>query len=136
MIRAWTVVYSANVVGCLLSAYFLAYTPGLFAAEPYVSGVQKIAIGKTSGKTFFQTFLLGVGSNWLVNLACYMAIASKTVSSKIIALWLPVMVEFILKNLSNALRHLRLLDLNMVLPTLSLYLLEYCMARTYLYGSW
>lgn len=80
MIRAWAVVYVGNIIGCVLCAYFLAYSSGLYVAEPYLSGVQKIAIGKTSGKSFFQMFCLGLGANWLVNLACYMATASKTIS--------------------------------------------------------
>lgn len=124
MLKAWTVVYFSNILGCVLAAFFLAYSSDLYAQDPYLKAVIGIAEAKTSGKTFFQMFCLGLGANWLVNLACYMATAGKTITCKIIAMWFPIMVYgFCLIVLIFTSRHSLLLDLSTALLTLSLYLL-------------
>jgi formate/nitrite transporter FocA (FNT family) len=39
---------------------------------------------------FHQIFLRGIGCNWLVCLACYLAMQAKDVNSKIVAMWWPI----------------------------------------------
>ena len=49
-----------------------------------------IADGKT-GHSAWETFLRGVGCNWLVCLAVWMSLAATSVSGKILAVFFPVM---------------------------------------------
>jgi formate/nitrite transporter len=92
-----TLVLLGNLVGALFVAFFLAVQTkvigdagsggsALLTYERLVS----IAEGKT-GHTAWETFLRGVGCNWLVCLAVWMSLAAKTVSGKILAIFFPVM---------------------------------------------
>ena len=49
-----------------------------------------LAKSKTSA-SFFATFVKGIGANWLVALAVWLAFAAQDVSGKILAVWFPVM---------------------------------------------
>ncbi|MFV0365866.1 MAG: formate/nitrite transporter family protein [Mangrovibacterium sp.] len=89
-LRNWALVYFGNFVGCLFIAYFITHLTGVFAAEPWRTAVQDIAIGKTSNP-FFKTLLKGIGANWLVCLALWMGMSAQHTSGKILALWWPVM---------------------------------------------
>src|SRR5215217_1802594 len=95
--RNLTLVLLGNLVGALFVAFFLAVQTkvigdadsegsALLTYERLVS----IAEGKT-GHTAWETFLRGVGCNWLVCLAVWMSLAAKTVSGKILAIFFPVM---------------------------------------------
>jgi formate/nitrite transporter len=71
-------------------AFFLAYLTNLCAAEPYLSAVQGIASGKVS-QGFVPLFFKGVGCNWLVCLAVWLAVASDDIAGKIWGIWWPIM---------------------------------------------
>ncbi|MPQ96433.1 formate/nitrite transporter family protein [Modestobacter sp. I12A-02628] len=96
--RNLTLVLLGNLVGALLVAYFLAVQTGVIGG-PGSSGtalltherLAEIAEGKAVGHTAWQTFLRGVGCNWLVCLAVWMSLAASTVSGKILAVFFPVM---------------------------------------------
>lgn len=90
MLRNWGLVWSGNFIGSLFFAYFLAYLPNILSYDIWVDGAIKIAVDKTSN-SFFVTFLKGVGANWLVCLAMWQGISSKTTTGKILGIWLPVM---------------------------------------------
>ncbi len=88
--RNWLLSYAGNFAGGLFVAYALAYLTGLCAGEPYLSAVRALAADKT-GLTFAEAFWRGVGCNWLVCLAVWMAGAAEDVSGKILAVWFPIM---------------------------------------------
>lgn len=90
LIRNWTLVYLGNFVGALFVAYFMTYLTGLFDQAPWYDSIIGIAEAKTANP-FFKTFLKGVGANWLVALAVWLAFASKDITGKILAIWFPVM---------------------------------------------
>jgi formate transporter len=92
-----TLVLLGNLLGALFVAFFLAVQTkvigdadsegsALLTYERLVS----IAEGKT-GHTAWETFLRGVGCNWLVCLAVWMSLAATSVSGKILALFFPIM---------------------------------------------
>lgn len=91
MLKAWAVVYLGNAAGCLFVAFFMAFFTGLYSTEPWLSGVKSIAESKTN-KSFITMFVLGIGANWCVNLACYMAAAGKTLVCKCVVMWFPIVV--------------------------------------------
>jgi formate transporter len=92
-----TLVLLGNLVGALFVAFFLAVQTkvigdadsegsALLTFERLVS----IAEGETE-HTAWETFLRGVGCNWLVCLAVWMSLAAQSVSGKILAVFFPVM---------------------------------------------
>jgi formate/nitrite transporter len=96
--RNLTLVLLGNLVGALFVAYFLAVQTGVIghsgasgASGLTYARLAEIAQGKATGHTAWQTFLRGVGCNWLVCLAVWMSLAAKTVSGKILAIFFPIM---------------------------------------------
>jgi formate/nitrite transporter len=92
-----TLVLVGNLLGAVFVAFFLAVQTRvigdagsegseLLAYERLAS----IVDGKT-GHTAWETFLRGVGCNWLVCLAVWMSLAAQSVSGKILALFFPIM---------------------------------------------
>lgn len=92
MFKNWSLVWIGNFIGSLFFAYFLVHLVGVLGGEnsPWSNGVISIAEDKTS-HSFLVTFLKGIGANWLVCLAMWLGISSKSTSGKIIGIWFPVM---------------------------------------------
>jgi formate/nitrite transporter len=98
VVKNLTLVLLGNLVGALVVAYFLAISTGVIgdadssgnALLTYERLVQ-IAEGKASGHSAWETFLRGVGCNWLVCLAVWMSVSASSVSGKIMAIFFPVM---------------------------------------------
>jgi len=90
LLKNWVLVYVGNFIGSIFVAYFLAYVTGLTAADPWLSATQAIAQGKVS-KGFGALFWRGVGCNWLVCLAVWLAVASDDIAGKIWGIWFPIM---------------------------------------------
>lgn len=89
-LKNWSIVYVGNFIGSLIVAYFIAYLTDIFAHQPYIDSTIAIAIKKTSAP-FYKVFLKGIGCNWMVALAMWLAYASKSISGKIMGIWFPVM---------------------------------------------
>jgi len=88
--RNWTLSYAGNFVGSLLVAFFLTYLTGLLAADPWRTTIVGIATAKVS-QGFLPLLLKGIGCNWLVCLAVWMATSADGVGGKILAIWFPIM---------------------------------------------
>jgi len=88
--RNWVFSYIGNFLGSLFVAFFLTYLTGLVAKEPWLSTTTGIAEVKVN-QNFGQLFLKGIGCNWLVCLAVWMAVASDDIASKIWSVWFPIM---------------------------------------------
>jgi formate transporter len=88
----WTLVYLGNLLGALFVAYFLAYWSGLFSSSsaPWANYAMTVANTKL-GLTWDDALLRGIGCNWLVCLAVWLAIASDDVVGKILGIWFPIM---------------------------------------------
>ncbi|HPW17120.1 MAG TPA: formate/nitrite transporter family protein, partial [Candidatus Aminicenantes bacterium] len=67
-----------------------SYLTGLCAAEPYLGAVRAMAAEKAA-LSFGAAFWRGVGCNWLVCLAVWMAAAADDVAGKLLAVWFPIM---------------------------------------------
>ncbi|MFR9523579.1 MAG: formate/nitrite transporter family protein [Rikenellaceae bacterium] len=90
MVKYCTIVWLANFVGALIFGYFIVYLPHLSHYEPTLDGFLSIAQAKTSNP-FYVTMLKGIGANWLVCLAMWLGMSSKSVAGKILGIWFPVM---------------------------------------------
>jgi formate/nitrite transporter len=94
-----TLVLLGNLLGAVFVAYFLAVQTGVIGHVGSSSGsaaltyerLAQIAGDKATAHTPWQTFLRGVGCNWLVCLAVWMSLAATSVSGKILAIFFPIM---------------------------------------------
>lgn len=88
--RNWLVVYFGNFIGALLFAWGLVYCADLTAADPYHSAVIRTATVKTS-LPWLTVLLRGIGANWCVCLAIWLAMSAKSSGAKMFGCWFPVM---------------------------------------------
>jgi len=96
--RNLTLVLLGNLIGALFVAFFLAVQTGVIghAGDSGSPGLTyerlaSIAEGKALGESAWQTFLRGIGCNWLVCLGVWMSLAATSVSGKVLAIFFPIM---------------------------------------------
>lgn len=90
LIRNWALITISNFVGSIFVAYFFGHVVGLTEIGPYLHKTVAIASSKLA-ESFVQAFVSGIGANWLVCLAVWLAYAAEDVVSKIVAIWFPIM---------------------------------------------
>ncbi|KZX11501.1 formate/nitrite transporter family protein [Methanobrevibacter curvatus] len=99
LVKNWVVSWVFNFVGALFVAYVLATATGLMTAPTVVNGtetfpfaVKAVSVAAPKIKLgFTEALLRGIGCNWLVCLAVYLAIASDDIIGKILGIWFPIM---------------------------------------------
>jgi formate/nitrite transporter len=91
MIKRWGLVYLANFIGSLTLA-FLFYYSGLWKTGDGALGAAaiKTAFNKVT-LSFGEALWRGVGCNWLVCLAVWMAMAARQTIGKVFAIFFPIM---------------------------------------------
>ena len=91
MLGRWALVYVANFAGSILLALLWVYS-GLWKMGDGALGAfaVKIAFAKVN-LSFLEALLRGIGCNWLVCLAVWMALASRQIIGKIFAIFFPIM---------------------------------------------
>ena len=87
----WSIVFSFNFIG----AVFIALTmwgSGLWKTGDFQWGITatSIAVNKVN-LSFVEAFLRGIGCNWLVCLAVWIAVSSKDTIGKIFGIFFPIM---------------------------------------------
>lgn len=103
--RNWGLVFIGNFAGAMTTAVFMAiiFTMG-FSQEPNAVG-QKIGVigeARTVGYAaagasgFLTVFIRAVMCNWMVSTGVVAAMMSNTVSGKIMAMWMPILIFFYL----------------------------------------
>jgi formate transporter len=92
-----TLVLLGNLLGALFVAFFLAVQTKVIGdagsdGSALLTYERLVSIDESkTGHTAWETFLRGVGCNWLVCLAVWMSLAAQSVSGKIMAVFFPVM---------------------------------------------
>src|SRR3954447_22292112 len=81
----------ANLLGSLFVAYFLAVKAGVVTSAPTSDRLASIADKKAVEETTGQIFLRGMGCNWLVCLAVWMALGAEDIAGKVAAIFFPIM---------------------------------------------
>jgi formate transporter len=103
VLRNWTLVFFGNFAGALTVAVFMAiiFTFG-FATEPNAVGQKIGTIGesRTLGYAAYGAagmltlFIRGVLCNWMVSTGVVGAMMSTSLTGKVLAMWMPIMVFF------------------------------------------
>ena len=91
MLRNWFYVYVANFAGSMLLVVIVYYS-GVWRIGNL--GVGAAALTTAAGKvslTFLEAFCRGIGCNWLVCLAVWLAFAGRDSVSKIFGIYFPTM---------------------------------------------
>jgi len=95
MLRNWFWVYTGNFIGSVLIAFIIAGNTGILDG-PVGATALKIAVGKVTASPEgldhnWAYFFRGVGCNWLVCLAVFMAMSAKDIGGKILGIFFPIM---------------------------------------------
>lgn len=85
----WALVWLGNFVGALAFTYFLVVLTGIMDGEPYRSAICGIACAK-AGLSPWVTFFRGIGANWCVCLAVWLALGANSIGAKTLCVWIPV----------------------------------------------
>ncbi|MEJ8473204.1 formate/nitrite transporter family protein [Roseibium algae] len=103
--RNWGLVFCGNFAGAMTTAVFMAiiFTMG-FSQEPNAVGqkIGQIGEARTLGYAaagwagLLTVFIRAVMCNWMVSTGVVSAMMSTTVSGKIMAMWMPILVFFYL----------------------------------------
>ncbi|WP_428943678.1 formate/nitrite transporter family protein [Pantoea sp. FN060301] len=89
VLRNWFWITIANFLGSIAVAWFFGHMLGMTEGD-YLQKTVAIASAKVNAD-FLHAFISGVGCNWLVCLAVWLAFASKDMMGKIFGMWFPVM---------------------------------------------
>lgn len=89
LLKNWTIVWIGNFIGALLFTYLLVIQAGLVDSEPYTTAIQRIATAKVE-LPILQIFLRGIGANWCVCLAVWLALGLDSFGQKTLAIWIPI----------------------------------------------
>ena len=103
VLKNWGLVFIGNFAGALTVAFMMAivFTYG-FATEPNDVGqrIAGIGVARTVGYKEYgmagmlTIFIRGVLCNWMVSMGVVGAMISTSVSGKVIAMWMPIMLFF------------------------------------------
>lgn len=103
VLRNWGLVFIGNLFGALTVAFMMSFvfTYG-FSIEPGAVGQKIASIGEARtlgyaeyGASGMATlFIRGMLCNWMVSMGVVGAMISTTVSGKVIAMWMPIMLFF------------------------------------------
>lgn len=90
VLKNWSIVYVGNFIGAVGFAWLMVYTAGLISPEPWHTAIIRMAEAKVS-MSWLTVFVKGIGANWCVCLAVWLALSGRTLIDKMAACWLPVM---------------------------------------------
>lgn len=113
MLYNWTVVYLSNFVGSLLIV-LLIVGAGLLLLEDGKVGLLSAEIAKTKIELgFVKAFVRGIGANWLVCAAVWLAIGGKSNVDRILGIYFPIMA-FVALSFEHSVANMFLIPLGLV----------------------
>jgi len=105
ILRNWGLVFCGNFAGAMTTATFIAITLTMgFSLPPNAVGDRLMDIGhartigyaEAGGAGLLTLFVRAVMCNWMVSTGVVAAMMSTTVSGKIMAMWMPILIFFYL----------------------------------------
>ncbi|KAK5167450.1 uncharacterized protein LTR77_007149 [Saxophila tyrrhenica] len=89
MLMHWFITFWGNLAGSLFVVGLITGHGGIFNEDPYLSEVYTFNEAKVVTPEWHMIFLRGIGANWLVCLACFLAFLAREYVSKVVAIWWP-----------------------------------------------
>ena len=90
MLRNWLIVYVGNFIGSVCVAFLICQSGQLNATGGLLNEMTISIAAKKCSLTFVQALILGIFCNWLVCLAVWMALGTKDITGKILAIFFPI----------------------------------------------
>ncbi|MBX5467743.1 MAG: formate/nitrite transporter family protein [Firmicutes bacterium] len=90
MLNNWLWVAIGNFIGSLFVAYVFGVMAKMLTVAPWDQATIALGTAKVD-LPFLATVASGIGCNWLVALAVWLAIGARDVISKIVGIWFPIM---------------------------------------------
>lgn len=90
LVNNWAVITVGNFLGAVFIAYVFGHQVGLTEHGVYLTKLVKIVQAKTA-EPFSEALLSGIGCNWLVGLAVWLAYGTDDDAGKIMGIWFPTM---------------------------------------------
>jgi len=90
VLKNWLIVWWGNWVGAITTSAFLAYFPGFFDEDPWRTYITDLAVTKTS-QGFGVMLLKGIGCNFMVCMATYLALKHSDGISRIFGIFFPIL---------------------------------------------
>ncbi|MHB0857529.1 MAG: formate/nitrite transporter family protein [Anaerolineae bacterium] len=112
LLRNWVWVYIGNFIGSLFVALFIAYWTNIVNGGMLGDASAAIAESKIS-MSWGVLILRGIGCNWLVCLAVWLAISADDVAGKILGIWFPIMA-FVALGLEHSIANMFFIPLGML----------------------
>lgn len=113
MLYNWGIVYAANFAGSLL-VVGLVWASGLMLLDNGQIGVATAAIAKAKVDLDFTTAIVrGIGANWLVCVAVWLAAGGKSNLDRILGIYFPIMA-FVALSLEHSVANMFLIPMGMV----------------------
>ena len=105
LLRNWGLVFIGNFAGALTTAVFMAiiFTMG-FSEEPnaigqkigHIGELRTLGYAAAGASGMLTLFIRAVMCNWMVSTGVVAAMMSTSVSGKVIAMWMPILIFFYL----------------------------------------
>lgn len=89
MLIHWIVTFFGNLAGSLFIMALITGYGGTLSIPTIETTTINFATTKVVEPGWHQIFLRGVGANWLVCLACFLAFMAREYFSKVVAIWWP-----------------------------------------------
>lgn len=89
MLMHWTLTFFGNLAGSLFTMAIIIGYGGVFNAAAYKHEVEAFAMTKVVTPEWHMILLRGIGANWLVCPACFLAFMAREYFSKVVAIWWP-----------------------------------------------
>jgi len=118
MLERWGLVYAANFIGSVMLAFLFVYS-GLWKTSSGALGAYAVAVAAAKvNLPFAEALLRGIGCNWLVCLAVWMALASRQTIGKIFAVFFPI-TGFVALGFEHSVANMYLIPAGILLKNLA-----------------
>lgn len=90
MLRNLILITVSNFLGAIFVAYFFGHVVGLTETGDFLTKTVDFAQHKLDD-SFLESFLSGIGCNWLVAMAVWLSYSAEEIGGKILGIWFPTM---------------------------------------------
>ncbi len=114
LLRNWSIVYLANFAGSLLLVAIMYYS-GLWKLGQLGVGAEALKIANAKvNLPFVEALCRGIGCNWLVCLAVWLAVAGQDIGGKILGIYFPIMA-FVASGFEHSIANMYFIPMGLML---------------------
>ncbi|KKN29717.1 hypothetical protein LCGC14_0841350 [marine sediment metagenome] len=112
--KNWSIVYIGNLIGSILIVY-LVFFSGIWMINGGAVGKYALSIAVSKADLgFWSALVRGIGANWLVCVAIWLAISGGTTRDKILGIYFPI-TAFVLLGFEHSIANMFFLPMGLLL---------------------